>query len=98
MSSCCPQETSGLRPGVVRKINDDRRCGAAHDDPSKRLALRRVDFHVRQEGGNMNEIPGLRTGDRFPTDAPANFADAGEDVGDRLLLPVMMYPGSRPRL
>jgi hypothetical protein len=32
------------------------------------------------------------------TDSPPNFADAGEDVGDRLLLPVMMYPGSRPRL
>jgi len=43
----------------------------------------------------MNEIAGLRSRDRFSLFAPADFADAGEDVGDRLLLSVMM--DSRPR-
>src|SRR5437879_5843614 len=43
----------------------------------------------------MNEIAGLRARDRLSSLAPAYFADAGEDVSDRLLLSMMM--NSRPR-
>lgn len=43
----------------------------------------------------MNEIAGACTRDRFASFAPADFADAGEDVSDRLLLSMMM--DSRPR-
>src|SRR5436190_23156574 len=85
--------TSGLRPGVVRKVDNDGCRGAAHDHPSKRFLSRRIDFHVRQEGGDMNEIAGLCTRNRFSSFAPADFADAGEDVGDRLLLAVMVNAG-----
>ena len=46
----------------------------------------------------MNEIAGLCTRDRFSSLAPADFADAGKDVGDRLLLAVMVNPGLRSRL
>src|SRR5712671_5661853 len=88
-------KTSGLRPGVVRKVDDNGCRGAAHDDPSKRFQLRRIDFHVRQEGGDMNEIAGLCARDRLSSVAPAYFADAGEDIGDRFLFSVMM--NARPR-
>src|SRR3984957_782544 len=83
-------DTSGLRPGVVRKIDDNGRCGASHDNPSKRLLVRRIDFHVRQESGDVNEIARLCTRDRFSSFAPANFTDTRENVRDRLLFPVMM--------
>src|SRR5438270_12786737 len=89
--------TSGLRPGVVRKVDNDGCRGAAHDHPSKRFLSRRIDFHVRQEGGDMNEIAGLRTRDRVSSLAPADFADAGEDIGDRLLLSMMMDARARSR-
>src|SRR5229473_5864471 len=79
-----------LRPGVVRKVDDNRRCRATHDNPSKRLQFRRVDFHMPQEGGDMNEIAGLGARDGFAFGAPAYFADAGQDVSDRLLLAVMV--------
>ena len=46
----------------------------------------------------MNEIAGLRTRDQFSSRAPAYFADAGEHVGDRLLLSMMMYSRPRSRL
>src|SRR5258708_497566 len=50
---CLPaasRKTPGLRPGVVRKVDNDARRGAAHDYPSKRLLHRSADLHVRQEG------------------------------------------------
>lgn len=46
----------------------------------------------------MNEVSGLRTRDRFSSRAPSYFTDAGEHVGDRLLLSVMMYSRPRSRL
>src|SRR3978361_1187768 len=48
----------------------------------------------------MNEIAGLPPRRRFGCFAPANFADAGEHVGDGLLLSMMMdsRPGSRLHL
>src|ERR1700688_3561847 len=85
---------SGLRPGVLRKVDDDRRRGAAHDNPSKRFQFRWVDFHVQQKRGDVNEIAGLCARDRFALCSPAYFAGTGEDVGDRLLLTMMM--NSRP--
>src|SRR3982074_212684 len=45
----------------------------------------------------MNEIPGFRTRARFTLFAPADFAAAGEDGGDGLLLSVMMDSGPRSR-
>jgi len=38
----------------------------------------------------MNEIASLRARNRFSFCAPAYFADAGQHVGDRLLLSVMV--------
>jgi hypothetical protein len=46
----------------------------------------------------MNEITGLCARDKFPVFAPADFANAREDVGDRVLLSVMMNSSSRSRL
>ena len=45
----------------------------------------------------MNEITGLRACREFSSFAPPNFADAGENVGDRLLQSMMVNscPGSR---
>src|SRR5450432_3936382 len=91
------RKTSGLPPGIVRKVDNDGRSGASHHYPSKWLLFRRVDFHVRQEGGNMNEIAGLCTRGRFASFAPADFADTREDVGDGLLLAMMMNSGPRSR-
>src|ERR1700730_9691792 len=45
----------------------------------------------------MYEIDGLCTRDRSSCVAPADFADAREDVGDRLLFSVMMYSGPESR-
>ena len=43
----------------------------------------------------MNEIASRCARGRFSSFAPADLADAGEDIGDRLLLSVMM--NTRPR-
>src|SRR5258708_7258854 len=84
------RQRPGLRPGVVRKVDDDRCCRAAHHNPAKRLQFRRVDFHMRQEGRDMNEVASLRAPYEFSSCAPAHFTDAGENIGDRLLLSMMM--------
>src|SRR2546430_4278028 len=89
---------SGLRPGVVRKVDHDGRRGAAYDHPSKRLLFRRIDFHVWQKGGNMNEIAGLRARGRFASFAPTDFTDAGENVGDCFLPSMIMKSLPRSRL
>ena len=45
----------------------------------------------------MDEIAGFRARSEFASVAPADFADAGENVGDRLLLAVMMNACPRSR-
>src|ERR1700704_5235927 len=85
-----PSPARCLRPRVVRKVDDDGPCGAAHDNPSKRLQFRGVDLHMQQEGGDMNEVASLRVCGIFSSCAPAYFAAPGEDVCDRLLLSMMM--------
>ena len=87
-----------LWPGIVRQVHHDRRRGAPHDHPVKRLGSRWIDLHVQQEGRHMDEIAGLRARSEFPPLAPADLADAGQHVGDRLLLSVMMDAGTGPRL
>lgn len=46
----------------------------------------------------MNEIPGRRASGKLASFAPAYLACAGEDVSDRLLVPMMMNSGPRSRL
>jgi len=43
----------------------------------------------------MNEIAGLRSSNRFSPRAPTDFADPGQNVGDGLLLSVMMDTRAR---
>ena len=56
----CVRGDQTLGPSVVRQVDDNWRRCAAHDNPSKRFQFRRVDFHMRQEGRDMNKIAGLR--------------------------------------
>ena len=67
-----------------------------HDNPSKRLQPK-IDFHVQKEGGDMNEITGLCARRKLSRRAPAYFANAGQHVGNGLLLPMMMNACSRSR-
>ena len=46
----------------------------------------------------MDEITGFRARSVFAPRAPADFADARQDIGDGLLLSMMMDAGTRPRL
>src|SRR5260370_29769870 len=64
----------------------------------KRLRIRRIDLHVRQEGRHMDEIAGFRARSVFAPRAPADFADARQDIGDRLLLSMMMDARTGSRL
>jgi hypothetical protein len=87
-------QTPPKQPAYSQVLSGNGHCSASHDHPSKRLLVRRIDFHMRQESGDMNKISGLYTRDRFSSFAPANLADARKSVRDRLLFPVMM--NSRP--
>src|SRR5260370_16742511 len=89
-SSCRRGRHRGLRPPVVWDVDHNGRRGAAHDNPSKRLQFRGIDFHVEQESRNMNEVAGLRVRYEFTSCTPANLADAAEHIGDRLLLSMMV--------
>src|SRR5271167_3769618 len=79
-----------LGPRVVRKVHHNGSCGAPHDHPVKRLRIRWIDLHVRQKGRHMDEITGLRTRSVFAPRAPADLADARQDISDGLLLSMMM--------
>ena len=52
---------------------------------------------MRKEGGDMNEIASFRARCRFSLCTPAYFADARQDVCDRLLLSVMVNSCTRSR-
>ena len=85
-------------PARVRKIHDDRGGRASHDNPPKCMHFRWIDLHVRQKGGNVNEIAGLRVSDEFTVGAPANLAGATEHECDRLLGSMMVNAGARAGL
>src|SRR5437660_1900116 len=85
---------SYLWPGMVRKVHDDRCRGAPHNHPLERLGLRRIEFHVQQEGGDMDEVARLRARNALALRPPPNFADARQNICDRLLLAMMMDAGA----
>src|SRR4029077_4094748 len=81
-------------PDNVGKIDDNGcRCAPDHN-PAKRLDLRRVDFHVRQKSGDVNEVTGPGARDEFALCSPAYVAVSREYVRNRLLISVMV--DSRP--
>src|SRR5882757_9195440 len=92
-----PRGMSRLPPRIVGQVDHDRRRGAPHDHPVKRLRIRWIDLHVRQEGRHVNEIAGLRARSVFAPRAPTDFADARQDICDRLLLSMMMDAGTGSR-
>jgi hypothetical protein len=57
-----------------------------------------IDLHVRQESRHMDEIAGFRARNAFTPRAPADFADARQDIGNRLLLSMMMDARTGSRL
>jgi hypothetical protein len=64
------ERTRGSWPDSVRKIDHNRCRGAADDNPTECACLRWIDFHVRQIGGNMDEVASLRVVNEFTIGAP----------------------------
>src|SRR5882724_12159130 len=93
----CLGRHRGLRPDVVWDVDDNGRRCAAYDNPSKRFQFRGIDFHVEQESRNMNEVAGLPVRYEFTSCTPANLADAGQHISDRLLFSMMVNSGPRSR-
>jgi hypothetical protein len=93
--TCILRSSDNSRPDGVGKIDDDRCWRTAHDNPAKRVHFRQIDFHMRQIGGNVNEIARYRLRDEFAFFTPTNLASSAEDECDRLLTSVMV--NSRPR-
>src|SRR5262245_24815404 len=52
---------------------------------------------MRKKGRDMNEIAGLCACRKFSSFTPTHFASAGEDVGDRLLLSMVVNSSPRSR-
>src|SRR5258708_32673158 len=69
-SSCRRGRHRGLRPPVVWDVDHNGRRGAAHDNPSKRLQFRGIDFHMEQASRNMNGVAGPRARYDFDPFAP----------------------------
>src|ERR1700722_1872287 len=83
---------------IIGQIDDNGVWRASDHDPAERLRIRRVAFHVRQPGRYMNEIARACDGAELTALAPPHQALAFQNVGDRVLLAVMMDARAYPRL
>ncbi|KYB62394.1 hypothetical protein AGQ48_24465 [Salmonella enterica subsp. enterica] len=66
-----------LRPSVGRQIDDDGSMRAPHHNPREWFEVGWVDFHMRQERRDMDEIASLGARRMFSVDAPPDQANAG---------------------
>jgi hypothetical protein len=85
-------------PEVIVQIHNDGFGSAADYNPLEGDVARRINFLVRKPRRDIEEIARLQGGIKLPSVAPANVRRAAEDIGDRVLLSMMMYSGAGSRL
>src|SRR6266404_1216986 len=90
-------EAGGLPLGIVDglEIDDDRVVTIAHDDPLRGL-VGRIDLLMRNEGGDIDEVPGPGVRLVFQAITPTHPDMTADHIDDGLLLAVMV--GSRRRM
>jgi hypothetical protein len=86
-SACTRVELSAE---IVRRIHNDGFRSAADNNPLEGDILRRVHLPVRKPRRDINEIPCVKRYVAFPSLAPPNVRRAGEDIGYRVLLSMVM--------
>ena len=91
-------EAGGLPLGIVDglEIDDDRVVTIAHDDPLRGL-VGRVDLLVRNEWGDIDEVPGPGVRLVFQAITPTHPDMTADHIDDSLLLAVMVGSGRRMR-
>jgi hypothetical protein len=77
-------------PEGIRKIHNNGLGRAADNYPLERNLPGRVNLLVRKPGWNIKEIPFLNRCIKLPSLAPSDVRGAAEDVGDRVLLSMVM--------
>src|SRR5713226_7819961 len=84
-------EAGGLPLGIVDglEIDDDRVVTIAHDDPLRGL-VGWIDLLVRNEGGDIDEVPGPGVRLVFQAITPTHPDMTADHIDDGLLLAVMV--------
>ena len=77
-------------PVVIRKIHNNGFGSAADYNPLEREVAGRINLLVRKPRRNVKEIPCLRRRVKLPSLAPADVRRSAEDVGDGVLLSMVM--------
>ena len=93
-----PRVCVDFSPEFVRKIHYNRFGSAADYHPLEGDLTGRINLLVRKPRWDIEEIACLQSCVKLTSLAPANERRAAEDIGDRVLLSMMMYPCAGSRL
>jgi len=84
------RRTQALTPVVIGQIHNNGFRSAADDHPLEWDVAGGIDLHVRKPRWDIKEIPCLQRRVELPSFAPPNIRSAAEDIGDRVLLSMVM--------
>jgi hypothetical protein len=79
-----------IPPEVIRQIHNDGFGSAADNNPLEGGVAGRINLLVRKPRRDVKEIPRLKRCVELPSLAPPNVRRAAEDIGDRVLLSMVM--------
>lgn len=79
-----------LTPEIVRKIHNNGFGGASDNNPLEGDVAGRIDLLVRKPCRDIKEIPSVQRCVELPSLAPTNVRRSAEDIGDRVLLSMVM--------
>ena len=79
-----------LTPEIVRQIHNNGFGGASDNNPLEGDVAVRINLLVRKPCRDIKEIPSVERCLELPPIAPPNIRRSAEDIGDRVLLSVVM--------
>src|ERR1700677_4642004 len=83
-------DQADVAPKVIRKIHNNRFGSTADNNPLEGDVAGRVDLLVRKPRRNVKKISCLQRGVELPLLAPANVRGSAKNIGNRMLLSMVM--------
>ncbi|MGA7106456.1 MAG: hypothetical protein WBV28_05325 [Terracidiphilus sp.] len=86
-----------VTPEVTWQIHNNGFGSAPDDNPLKWFLAGRINLLVRKPRWDKEKIPGMQRSVELPPLAPPNVRRAAKNIGDRVLLSMVMDPGAGSR-
>jgi hypothetical protein len=86
-----------VTPEVIGKIYNDGFGGTADNNPFEGVVAGKINLLMWKPRGDIKKIAGMQCSVKLSPFAPPNIGRAAKNIGDRVLLPVVMDSRVGPR-